>query len=231
MSINTVNSQETNSDATVLISQGVSLYQKGKTEEAIGSFRKALEIEPNNPIPHGYLLQIHTNLGQYDKAEEDYNKSKKLGSDDELVDVLWLMVEALQRQFKGKNLPPINWDPKDSYLVDLVLTSIPTPWLYQLCIANFKDRDSFLGINGENRKYLVSGAGGARWRFKGSYEAPVEYAPGFYIWEGAVIRDINYGVLVENGTRIKQIIITNDGKKSIRTGQVKDWGFSFDKDF
>ncbi|MEQ8909592.1 MAG: tetratricopeptide repeat protein [Vicingaceae bacterium] len=54
------------------------LMATGKTEEAMGSFDKAIANEPNNPSLYYNRGYIFDQMKEYEKAAEDYKKAKEL---------------------------------------------------------------------------------------------------------------------------------------------------------
>lgn len=190
-------------------------------------FQKAVNIAPRNPLVYAYMLQVHLEMGQYDKARSDFKNYKELGGHkmaNEFAPAYDLLLQALDRQFRGVNLPPPDWKMPKNYLPDLTMSRIAGPWLEQLCNANVKDPKFILGgkigkgFDGENKRY----------KFVGLEDSPFEYAPGFYIWGGTVIVVPEYGALVVNGTKLKHVEVVN-GARRTHLGVVKDWRFTFDE--
>jgi hypothetical protein len=63
---------------------------------------------------------------------------------------------------------------------------------------------------------------------KGTEKTPLQFAPAFFVWEGAWLNDLQYGLLLDNGAKFKHIRI--EGTKQITDiGTVRDWKFQKEK--
>ncbi len=128
----------------------------------------------------------------------------------------------------GEASVPRDWEPKE-YKTDIEIQSIGGSLLTELTNRHMKDPVTILGNAyigpPYTRTYLKITS---RYRFNGSGEHPVEYAPGFYLWDGAVILDNvdGFGVLITNETKVKHVEIIN-GRSVERLGAVRNWGFDF----
>jgi tetratricopeptide (TPR) repeat protein len=190
-------------------------------------FEKAKAAAPRNPFIYAYIVQVYSGMGQYDAAYEAAKTFRDIGGEkeaEETVALFELMLKAILRQFHAVNLPPRTWELPTSYEIDLEMQSIADAWLVQLCAANLKDQKFILG----GSTTAVNFAMPKRWKFLGSKDNPVMYAPGFFIWDGAVVAVPQYGVLVVNGTKVKHVEVVGGISRS-RIGEVKDWVFTFEK--
>ena len=60
---------------------GLALYEQGKMEEAIRSFRKAIELDPTDPEAYHNRGQVYYEQDQYDLAVADYTRAIELDPD------------------------------------------------------------------------------------------------------------------------------------------------------
>ena len=60
------------------LSEGESLVLKGELEEALQQYQAALELAPDDPSVHLYLLAIYEELGEGSRAAEHYEEAKRL---------------------------------------------------------------------------------------------------------------------------------------------------------
>ena len=54
---------------------------KVETEEILGLYKKAIELDPENPQFHDALASFCVDLGRFNEAEEHYNKAAQLDED------------------------------------------------------------------------------------------------------------------------------------------------------
>jgi Tfp pilus assembly protein PilF len=61
---------------------------QGKNQEAIGAFRRAIELDPSQPDAHYRLARVYSAVGQKQKAAEELAKTKQLHqkTDDSLIE-------------------------------------------------------------------------------------------------------------------------------------------------
>ena len=174
--------------------RGVALTYLDRHSEAEDSFLQALRADANDPIVYLNRGTCRLRVGRYVEANADFTEAKKLGKTSPYA--LW--IERIQRQLTGKDVPPKEWKPNvDAYHTDIDLSK-------------------------PGRPLVAAGTGGERYRFQGTADAPFEYAPAFYVWQGAVLGDPNKGVLLDNGTKFRTVEIIGNAK-TIRTGEVRGW--------
>ena len=82
--------------ATSLLSQGSQFAEQGRMEEAEQSFRRAVELEPDNSIALYSLGAALADLSQFEEAEETLKKSLSLGDADQRVKLALALVLGQQ---------------------------------------------------------------------------------------------------------------------------------------
>jgi len=204
--------------SVALSNRGAALFQLKRFKEMEESFRKAKAADPKDGhvfLNSGIcLLQI----GHFQEAHDDLLAAKeKLTSDAAKAKssnyLLW--TKRILRQITGKGTPPADWKPDiSSYHTDLRLSRQGG------LLIDMPEKDAAPKATGG----LTSLAGlvGTRMSFGGSSEKPFEYAPRFAVWEGAVINDPQYGVLLENGTKFRFERVEKE-RTTTFTGQVVGW--------
>jgi Flp pilus assembly protein TadD len=60
-----------------LLQRGKNLFTEGKYSEAEQVLLEAVSEDPSDPEVHFYLGEVYMELGQYSKAESEYNKAKE----------------------------------------------------------------------------------------------------------------------------------------------------------
>ncbi|QDL11030.1 hypothetical protein DP113_26730 [Brasilonema octagenarum UFV-E1] len=83
---------------TVHFKQGLALYKQGKLDEAITSYQKPLQIDPNNPIAHNHLGIALKNQGKLDEAIASYQRALQI--DPNLANAHYNLGNALYDQGK-----------------------------------------------------------------------------------------------------------------------------------
>jgi len=61
---------------------GPSLFNEGKTEEALEHFRKAIELKPDYSFAYNNRGNMYAEMGRYEEAVRDYDQAVKLTPDD-----------------------------------------------------------------------------------------------------------------------------------------------------
>jgi tetratricopeptide (TPR) repeat protein len=70
-----------------LVEQGEHLFRQGKVDEAIGSFKEALEIDPDLAVAHNNLAIAYHDKGELENAIQALMSAMRLAPDD--PDVIW----------------------------------------------------------------------------------------------------------------------------------------------
>lgn len=65
-----------NTRSTELLERGKTLFTEGKYKEARQVLLEAAAKDPSNPEVHFYLGEVYMELGEFSKAESEYNKAK-----------------------------------------------------------------------------------------------------------------------------------------------------------
>ena len=168
---------------------------------------KAIAVKPNEGVSYFQRGEAYFLMGQYDTALADFTKAKEKGFNDETLETEVLWLKRLLRQFQEKYLPPKDWKPDYE--------------TYSRIVENAKFDGMLVSVMVE--KVLAEKIG-----FKGTENQPLQFAPAFYVWDGVWFNDLEYGLLLDNGTKFKHIRI--DGRKQITDiGTVQDWRFRTDK--
>lgn len=89
-------------DAQGYIALGTELYRNNRDREAVEAFRRAAELEPDNPLAHYRLGLAHGALGERDEAEAAYAKAlegfeKAVKDDPKNADALLSLADVYSR--------------------------------------------------------------------------------------------------------------------------------------
>ncbi len=79
-----------------LFNGGLIFYEKGKTDEALDYFEKALEIQPDSPEMLEFTGLCHLQKEDYAKAREYLEKAKAVYKDPEKVKTLEELIKGLK---------------------------------------------------------------------------------------------------------------------------------------
>jgi len=202
------------SDGFTMSMRGVALYRLNRFKDMEASFAKAKEISPKDGEIFENSGKCQMLLGNYKKANGDFLAAKENGklSADGAVGLIW--TKRILRQMNGDGVPPADWKPDvASYHTDMNL-SRPRGYLINMPEKEDATSDQQGGIRS------LAGQIGTRFSFSGSSDQPFEYAPGFKVWDGAVINDPKYGVLLQNGTKF---LIEHIENNKTNIGQVAAW--------
>jgi len=207
--------------SVAMSNRGAALFQLKRFKEMEESFTKAKAADPKDGhifLNSGIgLLQI----GRFQEAHDDLLAAKgKLTSELEEAAkakssnyLLW--TKRILRQVTGKGVPPADWKPDiSSYHTDFRLSDQGG------LLIDMPEKDAVPEATGGLTS--LAGVVGTRMSFGGSSEKPLEYAPRFVVWEGAVINDPQYGVLLENGTRFRFERVEKE-RTTTFTGQIAGW--------
>ena len=172
-------------------------------------------------------------LGNYESALKDFEYAKELGCALNRLNTALAISKNLLGEMQG-SLPPKDWNP--DYSQYQTITDIYNPMSLMLLdvsdgflLGMFQEREvpgpekSEKGIQIDMGATLNSTVSqGSKFTFIGTADKPIPYAPDFYVWNGEVINDKKFGVLLTNGTSFKYIKIEGNYKIT-RLGIVKDW--------
>lgn len=201
-------------DGLTMSMRGVALFRLKRFKDMEESFAKAKRITPKDGEIFENSGKCQMLLGNYQRSNDDFLAAKEKGklSDDGAAGLMW--TKRIIRQMDGDGVPAADWKPDvASYHTDMRL-SRPTGYLINMPEREDATNDQQGGIKS------LAGQIGTRFSFGGSSDQPFEYAPGVKVWDGAVINDPKYGVLLENGTKLL-IEHIEDDKTNI--GQVIGW--------
>ena len=173
-----------------------------KYGDAVASYEKAKQLASDNHNVFAgsasfYLLV----MGDYQTALTDFERAKALGSDEEGIDTSILWCKRVLNQLTGSEIPKSDWKPAYEEYTNRYKAETKNVFLIQQIDLNF---------------------GSSQVRFNGSKEEPFSYAPNFYVWNGSLIKDPKYGVLLENGTRFKYVHIVKNTQKE-EFGIIDGW--------
>jgi tetratricopeptide (TPR) repeat protein len=204
--------------------KAVALFKDDQFSQADGEFAKAMNLEPRSPYVYGFMLQIHTLTGEYEKALGEHKTYTALGGAtifEPVARQYGFLLLALDRQFTGKNLPATDWKMPEDFDAIATLSEAGMPFLLWL-LNNVEDQKIVLGekgATGPSKKYI----------YEGSKDSPLEYAPGLYIWDATVLVTPQDGILLLNGSKLKYVSVVK-GVKKARFGAVKNWRFEFEEE-
>ncbi len=172
-------------------------------------------------------------LGDYKAALKDFEYAKELGCALNRLNTAFAISKNLLEQMQG-SLPPKDWNP--DYSQYQTITDIYNP--ISLMLLDMSDGfllGMFQGIEvpgpekSEEGIQIDMGATlnsfvsqGSKFTFRGTADKSVPYAPDFYVWNGEVINDKKFGVLLTNGTSFKYIKIEGNYKIT-KIGAIRDW--------
>lgn len=154
-------------------------------------------------------------MGDYQKALSDFSQAKSLGASD--VDMWITDCRMVACQFSDKgDLPPATWEPSYETYAENYETETKNVYLHSQVRAgsDFELIDTKTGKRKEGRRI----------RFTGTADSPFMYVPLIDVWQGAIIQDPTYRVLLVNGTKVKWTKVIGNAKKEI-VGEIRDWKF------
>lgn len=212
-------------EAVVWYNKGVALGRLKKYSEAEKAFISAEKIDPKYPWTYYGRGVQRIVTGNYEAALKDLERSKSLGmpsyAHGELERyIIWCKRLLRQMTGFGSNLPivPKEWKPNYDEYHTVVETRTRDNPLIDMPEPDYRPPSP----SGSGGLVPAAGLGGTRISFKGTPEDPFLYAAGFLVWDGAVISDKKFGVLLENGTKFKHTKIEGDYKIE-RIGVIKGW--------
>ena len=204
--------------ASIFRRRGLAQFALHRFESADSDLTRAIRLSPDD----GKLLLERGNMrfmtGRFRDALQDLEAADALGARNRFR--IWL--DRLIRQVEGgPGLPPPTWKPDlDSYRSDLAITPLTEGgFLIDLPV----DPDPPSGRPGS----LVNTFGYAdtRQSFGGSLQEPLWYAPSVRVWEGSLIHDRTWGVLLEDGTHFCYQRAESDTAAMTFEGVVEGWRF------
>ncbi len=205
-------------DAAAWSNRAAALGRLERYAEAEKSFNTAATLDPKDAFIYSNRGVTRFKAGNYDRALADLQKAKTLGILEHQPDVeqyiLWC--RRILRQLAGQGTPPLDWKPDyGSYHTDVsavskgnLLIDMPGP--------DYRPAPSEGGLTS------LAGLGGTRMSFAGTEREPFLYAPRFYVWNGAVINDPKFGVLLDNGTQFSYSTVGSTGQIT-RKGVIRGW--------
>lgn len=204
--------------SAVWVNRGIALYRINKYPEAMLSFDKAIKIDPKAPQIYKNRGTIKFDMGNYKEALADLEQAKNFDYPIDHISGYITTLKRVLRQIEGKDVPPKNWKPDyDTY--HTIYEDLRTD---DMLVFLMLDKWGDMPQPESGGAVPAGGIPGTKVGFKGSQEEPLSFAPNFYVWDGAYINDTNFGILLEEGTKFKRVII--DGNyKYIRIGVIKNW--------
>lgn len=173
-------------------------FYSGKLAEALQSVNAALKTEKHPDFlmnKAGMLLAT----SEFNQSLLCYNQAKGKGAN---IEAGYLeLIKGIKRQFLDESLPPANWKPAyDSYTSVLKIS---------------EESDIPEAIDSQ-----------VKFEFSGSKEHPQKFLmPTITVWQGGIIHDKRYGILLVPGTNISLAKIAN-GVVMINAGRIsEDWKF------
>jgi len=180
------------------------LHKLGMYIESEKAITKALSLSTDDPRLYFIMGQVKLHNGNYSEAQNNLNLAQKYKyPDQDNVDEYISVVKVLLRQLTGlksenMEIPQNDWKP------------------------NYNEYNNIFEIGNKDIAIVFIVGSQSRIVFKGTQENPFKYAPNFFVWDGAVINDEDYGILLENNTKFKHIKI--DGKYKIeKLGIIEGW--------
>ncbi|MBN1522137.1 MAG: tetratricopeptide repeat protein [Candidatus Aureabacteria bacterium] len=181
-----------------------------KYEEAEKSYEKLASICPEDnrfnktfvEIGHFYMKI----LGNYENALGYYKKALEIGFSEKKLSEYILSCETALNILRGENLPPADFQFQP---VDKIHQGSPggSSLMFK---AILKSRNT-------------------RMDFEGSEGSPFLFLENFLVWDGAVIRDMEHGIWIENGTKIKYSRIEK-GMLIEKKGYIQTWKAVFESE-
>lgn len=200
-----------------LAAESESLASARRFPQAILCVDQAVRSEPNNGralMKKGMLLLLF--MGRYDEASACLRRAKELGVDEAQSPIE--AIARLSRLREGRDLPPPEWKPDyDSYLCVYENLRPGGGWLVNAMYGKDSGPSTAPGA-------AVSAAGmvGTKFGFHGTAGDPIQFAPNFFVWDGAWINDPKYGMLLTNGTKFMTFTVVGDQLTTIK-GEVVGW--------
>ncbi len=195
----------------------VHLQRMGNFNDALSEINQAHEIDPKSPTIAANQLSLHAQAGRYEEATSLLkNYEHSIPDAIKIIKGITLnVIRNVDRQLISfTDLPPEDWRP------DLKK--------YE-SVAGAKERTCCLG-SGDNdtiRAHLkTSHLNGQVWKFSNTAERPFMFAPNVFIWNGMMIVDKEYGVLLFPGTKIRWDYSQN-GETLSRAGEILGWKGTF----
>ena len=135
---------------------GLSYYEKGQYEEAINSFKKAVELKPNNDMNWYRLGRSYYDNGQYKEAINSFKKAVELKPND-AYNWLWLGLSYFfNEQYKeaiNSLKKAVELNPNDANNWYWLGRSYNKNGEYEEAVNSLKKAVE-LNPNNENKKYL-----------------------------------------------------------------------------
>lgn len=185
-----------------LVLNDIGMYQLGED-----TFAKAISLNSKEPYYYANRSLCRFKNGNYEEALSDLDKAIKYGFPPNKSNNVFV-IQTILRQLYGYEyddlkIPPKDWKPNPSkYCKDVVLEEVVSGYL--------KD------------KGLICFGSSGRLAFTGTQEKPLLYAFNFFVWDGAIISDENFGVLLDNGTKFKYVKLEKDYKIE-KVGIIENW--------
>ncbi|MCW4572637.1 TPR repeat-containing protein [Venenivibrio stagnispumantis] len=138
------------SEVDQYIKSGLRNYQIGNLKQAASDFQKVLEKDPNNPLALSNIGFIYYKMGEYDKAEEYFDKLLKVDAEDK--DIRALTYYALASISKKKK----DFAKYEDYLNKTLETDPEFKDAFEELFTYYKENKNYQAIVKllENRKNL-----------------------------------------------------------------------------
>lgn len=187
-------------NALVWANKAANLLKLERYAEMETSLQRARDLDPKDDT---YLANRVTSAivtGQYHLAREALISLEEIGKPRPDYDN-W--TRNVLRILEGTDLPPAGWRP-DYTRYGTVVEAVSSPGF----MANFSAKKA-AGL-------------GTKLSFRGSEEGPFKLSPGFTVWDGAVLIDPEYGVLLDDGTKFKYTVVTG-ADRTTKRGVIANW--------
>jgi len=184
-----------------LVLNDLNMYQLGED-----AFARAIGLSPEEPYYYCNRSIYRFNNGNYEEAVSDLEKAIKYGFPAKKSNIF--VIQTILRQLYGYEydnlkIPPKDWKPNpNKYTDNVTIDEVVSGYLKKVGL-----------ICSEHRGRLV---------FAGSQEKPLLYAYNLFVWDGAVINDDTYGVLLDNGTKFKWVKLGKDYRTE-KAGIIENW--------
>ena len=184
-----------------LVLNDLNMYQLGED-----AFARAIGLRPEEPYYYSNRSIYRFKNGNYEEAVSDIERAIKYGfpaKESNIIVIQTILRQLCGYEYNNLKIPPKDWKPKpNKYTDNFVIDEAVSGYLKEVGL-----------IGSKHRGRLV---------FAGSQEEPILYAYNFFVWDGAVINDDTYGVLLDNGTKFKWVKLGKDYRTE-KAGIIENW--------